>query len=627
MQVVMQNTFLTVMDNGLQSAQQFQCPRRSRSAEPALSPPLRDRSDSDYSAERVLQSCDRAALQQLQIGRLNGIFGSMKETLVSGLVRTGKTIEEAALRIHEANLRQWQVSVADQDNFDQRCMMDSTAEETVALQELTGDAGAIPSVASSGSLSLLTTGSTSFTSSWADDNEFDLETPIPSSSPRMQRSSSRGQFVLMQQREEEQARERLQQEFEHEPNFEQHLAASSPHPLAAEHAHAALLLTKANTTKCEEESQGPAQEQEQGEEKQECQPQKLEEEKHEQQMDHKHQRWEQLSDELEQAEAHEEDKAEEEEHEADKEQKEEDEAEDTDDKTLASSVVPKVASRLPPGHFSSEGKARMSEDKKRRAQWAREQKQAQEKEQQQTYQPQPSWGFMNFPQVQMPWQLSANRYQREQAKMPLMMPQQPQLWVPMSFHDAKAWFSGHQQMQQQWPQQNEQKKPQKDYRHAEHQKDYRHAHVPKTVDLAEEFSKQEGEIPKTTLMIRNIPNRYTQCELIQELGDLGFTETFDFLYIPLDKGTMSNVGYAFVNFLTPVWAQKCMAAFEGYRFRRHRHTSGKIATVSVAHLQGLEANVKHYQRTAVNNARLKQRRPVIMNCAKNFLGLSDGESD
>merc|ERR1711862_73059 len=93
---------------------------------------------------------------------------------------------------------------------------------------------------------------------------------------------------------------------------------------------------------------------------------------------------------------------------------------------------------------------------------------------------------------------------------------------------------------------------------------------------------------------------------------MGFSGTFDFLYVPLDKGTMSNVGYAFVNFREASAAKRCMLVFEGYRFKKQRRSSGKIGTVSVAHLQGLEANVRHYERAAVNTARLRQRRPVIM---------------
>jgi len=69
--------------------------------------------------------------------------------------------------------------------------------------------------------------------------------------------------------------------------------------------------------------------------------------------------------------------------------------------------------------------------------------------------------------------------------------------------------------------------------------------VPKRVNLVEGYAKsrKEGQAV-TTVMIRNIPNRCGQRELIAELEAAGFQGCFDFLYIPLDLGTMSNVGYA-----------------------------------------------------------------------------------
>jgi len=143
-------------------------------------------------------------------------------------------------------------------------------------------------------------------------------------------------------------------------------------------------------------------------------------------------------------------------------------------------------------------------------------------------------------------------------------------------------------------------------------KEYRHVHVPKHLDLEEEYRNSHQNQPPTTLMIRNIPNRYTQRELITELEDLGFAGSFNFLYLPLDKGTMANVGYAFVNFLESCWAERCMAVFHDYCFRRHRRHSRKVAAVSVAHIQGLEANLAHYESAAVNTAKLKQRRPLVV---------------
>lgn len=142
--------------------------------------------------------------------------------------------------------------------------------------------------------------------------------------------------------------------------------------------------------------------------------------------------------------------------------------------------------------------------------------------------------------------------------------------------------------------------------------DYRHGQVPRTCNLEAEYRNSGADAPPTTLMIRNIPNRYSQRELIAEFEDLGFAGSFDFLYIPLDKVTMSNVGYAFVNFIDHKWAEKCIDTLQTYRFKRHRKVSGKVAAVSVAHIQGLEANLAHYENAAVNTAKLKQRRPVVM---------------
>jgi len=123
----------------------------------------------------------------------------------------------------------------------------------------------------------------------------------------------------------------------------------------------------------------------------------------------------------------------------------------------------------------------------------------------------------------------------------------------------------------------------------------------------------DGKQAVTTLMLRNIPNRYTQAELISELEHLGFgSGSFDFFYLPVDKGTSSNVGYAFVNFVEESCAEKCLVVFQGHKFQKHRRSSGKTAAVSPAHIQGLEANLKHYENTAVNAAKNRQHRPVVI---------------
>jgi hypothetical protein len=144
-------------------------------------------------------------------------------------------------------------------------------------------------------------------------------------------------------------------------------------------------------------------------------------------------------------------------------------------------------------------------------------------------------------------------------------------------------------------------------------KDSMRCQVPKHVNLAHQYAKSQKEgQPITTLMIRGIPNKCSQRELIAELESVGLQGCFDFLYIPLDLRTMSNVGFAFVNFVHPSHAAHCMEVLPKHHFRRHRK-AGKGVTVCDAHMQGLEANLRHYEKSAVNTSRLRQRRPVVMN--------------
>merc|ERR1719491_2194110 len=151
-------------------------------------------------------------------------------------------------------------------------------------------------------------------------------------------------------------------------------------------------------------------------------------------------------------------------------------------------------------------------------------------------------------------------------------------------------------------------------RRAPPSKDFTHCLVPKSTNLVEEFSKSSTETPITTVMIRNVPSRYTQHELIEELGQLGFGGKFDFLYAPTDFGTMGNVGYAFVNFISFAWAVRCQKELDGHLFAKHqKKTTKKLATVSVAHLQGLQANLRHYEKSAVaGRARSKGCGPVVL---------------
>lgn len=138
-----------------------------------------------------------------------------------------------------------------------------------------------------------------------------------------------------------------------------------------------------------------------------------------------------------------------------------------------------------------------------------------------------------------------------------------------------------------------------------------HLFVPRPICLEEKFSpEQDCEI--TTLMVRNIPNRYTRKMLMDELDTLGFQSQYDFIYLPMDKNTHWNVGYSFVNFVDAEAAKRCIELMTDYRFRKFRHNPGKVAQVSVAHIQGLQRNLDHYSHTAVQCARIQSHRPLVV---------------
>jgi hypothetical protein len=122
-----------------------------------------------------------------------------------------------------------------------------------------------------------------------------------------------------------------------------------------------------------------------------------------------------------------------------------------------------------------------------------------------------------------------------------------------------------------------------------------HKSEPREHNLAQTCDDSCRAAAPTTMMIRNIPRRYSQEYLLMDLHDLGFEGTFDFLFLPRDKITSACVGYAFVNFTSPYWAEQCIHSFKDYEFKRHQRGMSKVAQVCVAQMQGLEKNLQHFK--------------------------------
>jgi hypothetical protein len=96
--------------------------------------------------------------------------------------------------------------------------------------------------------------------------------------------------------------------------------------------------------------------------------------------------------------------------------------------------------------------------------------------------------------------------------------------------------------------------------------------------------------PITTFMLRNIPNRVKVEALQQRMCDLGFGETYDFLYMPFDLQSEQNKGYAFVNLCNETVATDFQKRFNGIKFEGR--LSSKEVLVCKAAAQGVAANLR-----------------------------------
>ncbi|KAI4368538.1 hypothetical protein MLD38_017084 [Melastoma candidum] len=118
-----------------------------------------------------------------------------------------------------------------------------------------------------------------------------------------------------------------------------------------------------------------------------------------------------------------------------------------------------------------------------------------------------------------------------------------------------------------------------------------------------------GEDRRTTLMIKNIPNKYTSKMLLAAI-DERHQGTYDFLYLPIDFKNKCNVGYAFINMTDPSQIIAFHEAFNGKKWEKFN--SEKVASLAYARIQGKSALIAHFQNSSLMNED-KRCRPILFN--------------
>ena len=98
-----------------------------------------------------------------------------------------------------------------------------------------------------------------------------------------------------------------------------------------------------------------------------------------------------------------------------------------------------------------------------------------------------------------------------------------------------------------------------------------------------------GKDLRTTIMIRNIPIKYTDNILNETFKE--FHGKYDCLYMPYDHEKKGNKGYAFINFVNPLHILLFYEKFNGEKWVHFE--SSKICELNMAHFQGVNEIQKH----------------------------------
>lgn len=119
----------------------------------------------------------------------------------------------------------------------------------------------------------------------------------------------------------------------------------------------------------------------------------------------------------------------------------------------------------------------------------------------------------------------------------------------------------------------------------------------------------ESEVSNdTTLMIRNVPSRFTQQTMLSHISERFSLDAIDFFYLPVDFRTGKSLGYCFVNFVSGSALEAFLEAFQGLKLSA---TSAKTLSIDRAKVQGLDRNCNLFKTSSVMVVAPLEFRPMI----------------
>ena len=97
---------------------------------------------------------------------------------------------------------------------------------------------------------------------------------------------------------------------------------------------------------------------------------------------------------------------------------------------------------------------------------------------------------------------------------------------------------------------------------------------------------------RTTLMIKNIPNKFKRDLLLQMINE-NFKEAYDLFILPTDANGYKNFGYSFINFTSSYYIPYFYFLFNNKKWPSTN--SQKICEITYSKIQGRSSLLSHYQ--------------------------------
>ena len=114
---------------------------------------------------------------------------------------------------------------------------------------------------------------------------------------------------------------------------------------------------------------------------------------------------------------------------------------------------------------------------------------------------------------------------------------------------------------------------------------------------------------RTTLMIKNIPNKYTINLFLDEIN-IDFKDKYDIFYLPIDYENKCNLGFAFINFVESLHIIEFYDLYRGKKWKKFN--SEKICELVYAKFQGKKELINHFEKGKVLSFECEEKRPLIL---------------